>query len=235
MPNRWCNSAKIRREQIESGTDLTFNLVFKPLIVSLISNLSPRNVLEIGAGTGHLSKELFNIGLSVTAIEPSKGMFEVAKEVLTTSNVKLINCTSFELEKDEIYEVAFSHLVAHVVDDLLGFFHSVGQHLKKGGHFIFSIPHPCFYNEYKGFFGNEYSYMTPMAKNVSFTITKDAENIISGVPYHHRPLSEYINKLVESGFAIDGFDETYPNEEIQEKYGTKWETPRYCVFTCKKL
>lgn len=235
MPHRWCNSAQIRREQIESGADLTFNEVFKPLLVSRIKSLSPSNVLEVGAGTGHISKELSELGFSVTAIEPSAGMYGVAKDVLSLTDVRLLNCTSLELEKSELYEVAFSHLVAHVVDDLNEFFESVGRHLKATSHFIFSIPHPCFYNEYKGFFGAEYNYMTPMTKNVSFTITKDSKNTISGVPYHHRPLSEYINKLVESGFAIDGFDETYPAEDIQLKYGAKWESPRYCVFTCRKL
>lgn len=235
MPHRWCNSAKIRREQIESGVDLTFNEVFKPLLVNQIKNLSPSNVLEVGAGTGHISKELFDLGFFVTAIEPSAGMYEVAKDVLSLTDVRLLNCTSFELESDEFYQVAFSHLVAHVIDDLSAFFESIGQHLKANSHFIFSIPHPCFYNEYKGFFGDEYNYMTPMTKNVSFTITKDSQNTISGVPYHHRPLSEYFNKLVESGFAIDGFDETYPEDDIQLKYGAKWESPRYCVFTCSKL
>ncbi|MDT0511707.1 MULTISPECIES: class I SAM-dependent methyltransferase [unclassified Halomonas] len=235
MPHRWCNSAQIRREQIESGKDLTFNEVFKPLLVSRIKSLSPSNVLEVGAGTGHISNELFKLGFSVTAIEPSAGMYGVAKDVLSLTNVRLLNCASFDLEQDEFYEVAFSHLVAHVVDDLFAFFESIGQHLKANSHFIFSIPHPCFYNEYKGVFGDEYNYMTPMIKNVSFTITKDSQNTISGVPYHHRPLSEYFNKLVESGFAIDGFDETYPEDDVQEKYGAKWETPRYCVFTCKKL
>ncbi|MDT0502581.1 class I SAM-dependent methyltransferase [Halomonas sp. PAR7] len=235
MPHRWCNSAQIRREQIESEKDLTFNEVFKPLLVSRIKSLSPSNVLEVGAGTGHISNELFKLGFSVTAIEPSAGMYGVAKDVLSLTNVRLLNCASFDLEQDEFYEVAFSHLVAHVVDDLFAFFESIGQHLKANSHFIFSIPHPCFYNEYKGVFGDEYNYMTPMIKNVSFTITKDSQNTISGVPYHHRPLSEYFNKLVESGFAIDGFDETYPEDDVQEKYGAKWETPRYCVFTCKKL
>ncbi|MFT6625211.1 MAG: 2-polyprenyl-3-methyl-5-hydroxy-6-metoxy-1,4-benzoquinol methylase [Cycloclasticus sp.] len=235
MPHRWCNSAKIRRTQIESGIDLTFNEIFKPLIVRRISNLSPKEILEVGAGTGHLSKELSILGFSVTAIEPSLGMYEVAQEVLSETNVKLINTTSFELERQRLYDISFSHLVAHVVDDLISFFTSVGDHLETGGHFIFSIPHPCFYNDYKKFFGEEYNYMVSMAKNVSFTITKDSANLISGVPYHHRPLSEYINSLVKSGFAIDGFDETYPDDEIQKKYGAKWESPRYCVFTCKKL
>lgn len=235
MPHRWCNSAQIRREQIESGIDLTFNEVFKPLIVSRINGLRPGRVLEVGAGTGHISIELFKLGYSVTAIEPSLGMYLVAQDVLSLTDVKLLNCTSFELENDTFYEVAFSHLVAHVVDDLSAFFRSIGQHIEKNGHFIFSIPHPCFYNDYKRFFGDEYNYMVSMEKNVSFTITKDSKNTISGVPYHHRPLSEYFNKLVGSGFSIDGFDETYPDEHIQEKYGAKWETPRYCMFTCKKL
>mgnify|MGYP003678399956 CR=1 FL=1 len=235
MPHRWCDSAKKRREQIESGADLTFNEVFKPLIVSRIQSLSPSNILEIGAGTGHISKELFKLGFLVTAIEPSLGMYEVARDVLSSTDVRLVNCTSFELEKDKTYEAAISHFVAHVVGDLSGFFESVGQHLEKNSHFIFSIPHPCFYNEYKAFFGDEYNYMVPITKNVSFTITKDSENEIRDVPYHHRPLSDYFNTLVKSGFAIDRFDEIYPDDEIQEKYGNRWKTPRYCVFTCKKL
>lgn len=212
MPHRWCNSARIRREQIESGADLTFNEVFKPLIISRIKGLRPSRVLEVGAGTGHISIELFKLGFSVTAIEPSLGMYFIAKDILSSTDVKLVNCTSIDLECDTIYDVAFSHLVAHVVDDLSAFFRSIGKHLKKNGYFIFSIPHPCFYNDYKRFFGGEYNYMVPMKKNVSFTITKDLKNIISGVPYHHRPLSEYFNKLAEAGFVIDNFDETYPDE-----------------------
>ncbi|WP_373388543.1 class I SAM-dependent methyltransferase [Pseudomonas alcaligenes] len=235
MPHRWCNSARIRREQIESGLDLTFNEVFKPLFISRVTALSPSCILEIGAGTGHISKELSKGGISITAIEPSKGMFDVAKDVLTSTQVELINCTSFDLPKTKVYQVSISHMVAHVVDDLKGFFISIGDHLTQGGHFIFSIPHPCFYNDYKKFWGNEYNYMTPASQEVTFTITKDSENPISGVPYHHRPLSTYINTLVEAGFAIDGFDETYPNDEIQKMYGERWKSPRYCVFTCKKL
>jgi SAM-dependent methyltransferase len=235
MPHRWCNSARIRREQIESGKDLTFNEVFKPLLRTRVIALSPRQVLEIGAGTGHISKELAGCGLQITAIEPSKGMYEVAKDVLSESNVELINCTSYELPGTRIFDVALSNMVAHVVDDLVGFFSSVKDHLIHEGHFVFSIPHPCFYNEYKGFFGEEYNYMVPATKDVTFTITKDSDNTITGVPYHHRPLSTYFNDLVSAGFAIDGFHETFPDEEIQEMYGEKWKSPRYCVFTCKKL
>lgn len=235
MPHRWCSSAKIRREQIESGLDLTFNEVFRPLFINYIKNFSPKNILEVGSGTGHLSKYLSDIGLIATAIEPSLGMYKEAQDVLSSTNVRLINCTASELKKNDMFDMAFSHLVAHVVDDLLVFFESIGKHLDRSGHFIFSIPHPCFYNNYKKFFGDEYNYMVSMTKNVSFTITKDSKNVITGVPYHHRPLSEYFNKLVASEFAIDSFEEIYPSDKIQALYGARWESPRYCIFICTKL
>jgi SAM-dependent methyltransferase len=235
MQNKWCSSAALRRTQIESGSDITFNEVFKPIFVKAIAALRPKNVIEIGAGTGHLSKAIGKCGLVVTAIEPSKGMFLVAKEVLHGENVTLRNCSSFELPAGELFDVAFSHLVAHVVDDIEDFFRSIAIHLSPGAHLIFSIPHPCFYNAYKKFFGAEYNYMKCMKKDVTFSITKEPENLIAGVPYHHRPLSKYINALITTGFALDGFDETYPTEEVQEKYGKPWESPRYCVFMCRKL
>jgi hypothetical protein len=77
--------------------------------------------------------------------------------------------------------------------------------------------------------------MLPQSKKITFAITKDKTNLISGVPYHHRPLSCYINALVESGFAIDGLEEAWPTPAVQAMYEQEWENPRYCVFTCKKL
>ena len=235
MPHRWCNSAILRRNQIESGLDLTFNDVFKPYFFNKIEKISPKSILEVGSGTGHLSKELVILCDDITAIEPSKGMYDISLDVLNGLKVNTINCTSFELNKNSEFELAFSHLVAHVVEDLSSFLISVREHLQVGGHFIFSIPHPCFYNDYKKMFGSEYRYMKDSFKNISFSITKDNLNLITDVPYHHRPLSSYINKIVESGFNIDGFDEIYPSEEIQNKYGKAWLSPRYCVFMCKKL
>ncbi|MES9826600.1 MAG: class I SAM-dependent methyltransferase [Candidatus Thiodiazotropha endolucinida] len=235
MPHRWCNSAQVRRTQIESGIDITFNEVFQPLFIQKISELSPKHVLEVGAGTGHLSKAVSNLGYKVTAIEPSPGMYKTACDVLRGSDVHIFNIASQQITEVEEFDLAFSHLVAHVVDDLREFLLSLIPCIKKGGHFIFSIPHPCFYNEYKNFFGEEYNYMTSMSKEISFTITNDTKNIIEGVPYHHRPLSDYINSLVGSGFVVDGFLETYPEDDVQMLYGAMWEFPRYCAFVCKKL
>lgn len=235
MPTRWCSSADLRRSQIESGLDITFSEVFKPLISARVSEFRPLSVLEVGAGTGHLAREIACLGCDVTAIEPSSGMYAVASEVLCGSNVRLLNCTSFDLSSDTSFDLAYSHMVAHVVDDVLSFFSSIYRRLAGGGHFLFSIPHPCFYNSYKGIFGDEYAYMKSITRDISFTITKDPDNAISGVPYHHRPLSAYINDAIGAGFSLSRFDEIVPEAKIQAKYGESWTEPRYCLFTCAKL
>ncbi|AUQ75283.1 class I SAM-dependent methyltransferase [Phaeobacter piscinae] len=235
MPNRWNDAAHIRRNQIESGADVTFNDVFKPALLDLISNLHPENILEVGAGTGHLSKDISNLGLNVTAIEPSTEMYKVAQEVLSQTDVRLLNVASFDVTPPPYYDLAISHLVAHTVDDLEKFLRSIQDQLREDGCLIFSIPHPCFYNDYKKFFGEEYNYMTPMSKEVSFTITKEPQNVISGVPYHHRPISHYINSINSSGLLIEGLIEVYPDAKTQEKYGSLWSSPRYCIFNCKRI
>lgn len=231
MPARWCNSSELRKHQIESGLDLTFNEVFTPLFEAKVVDFCPSSVLEVGAGTGHMARNIASLGYKVTAIEPSKGMFSIASQVLYGSSAKVINCSADELPYDDLFDLAYSHLVVHVIDDLISFFTSIRRHLHPGGQFIFSLPHPCFYNGYKGLFGSEYEYIKPMIKNVEFTITKDPSNKISGVPYHHRPLSAYINGAISAGFQMNYLEEIMPSAEIQAKYGTPWKEPRYCVFS----
>lgn len=235
MPHRWSDAAEIRRFQIESDLDLTFGEVFRPLFMSEMRRLSPRRALEIGAGTGHLAKAVYSLGIEVTAIEPSPGMHAVAADVLKDTQVRLINCRSDELDQSLQFNVVYSHMVAHVVEDLQGFYASAAVHLGSGGYFIFSVPHPCFYNDYKNYFGEEYKYIEPMKKTISFTITKDPTNVITDVPYHHRPLSSYINELIAVGFALDAFQEICPDPLVEAKYGAPWLVPRYCVFVCRKL
>lgn len=76
MPHRWCDSAKLRKNQIESGIDITFNEVFKPQFVKIVQDLMPQSILEIGGGTGHLSLALSKIMPNILMLEPSSGMNE---------------------------------------------------------------------------------------------------------------------------------------------------------------
>ena len=235
MPQRWDDFASVRRDQIESGKDLTFTNVFLPYYINLVEELHPESLIEVGCGTGHLSKNLSNHVNKTIAIEPSKGMHSVAEKVVGGSGVQLFCLRAEDFKSAHPFDLIISHMVLQLVDNIESFIASVARLMGNHSRFVFAIPHPCFYNDYKNFFGpSEYHYMEERAKSVSFAVTKDPNTKISGVPYCHRPLSRYFFVLKKFGFYVVDFQETFPEQEIQSLYGMVWESPHYCVFHAQR-
>lgn len=230
MEATWDKAGDTRRRQIESGSDLTFCQVFVPYYVDLITRLKPTSLLEVGCGTGHLSARLAECVPAVVAIEPSRGMYEIAVQVLTDCRVTLHNSAVQHYHDDMCFDVIISHMCVQVVDDLDAFLSGVARHMSERSLFVFALPHPCFYNDYKRFFtSNEYEYMNESRKVVSFTITKEPGTRISNVPYNHRPLSRYFSCLRDHKLLLADFVEVYPEPAIQALYRTTWNVPRYCI------
>lgn len=231
MPESWDNAAELRKEQIESGLDLTFSKVFLPYYLKLVTDLRPSSVLEVGCGTGHLSSELSKLISKVVSLEPSLGMHAVASEVLSDTRVQLINKRVQDLQIEQTFDLILSHMCIQTIDNIGDFLEPIRILMNVGSHFVFTIPHPCFYNDYKGFFSSEeYSYIIPMKKNITFSVTKDPDRPISGVPYNHRPLSCYFDSLRRHDMLVADFHEIIPEPTVQSLYGANWDTPRYCVF-----
>lgn len=235
MPESWDSAAELRKEQIESGLDITFSKVFLPYYLKLVTDSRPSSVLEVGCGTGHLSSELSKLIAKVVAIEPSPGMHTVAREVLNGSGVQLINKRVQDIKIEQTFDLIISHMCIQTTNNIGDFLGSVRVLMNEGSCFVFTIPHPCFYNDYKRFFSSkEYSYIVPMKKNITFSITNDPDRPISGVPYNHRPLSCYFDFLKKHDMLVADFHEIIPEFTVQNLYGANWETPRYCVFHIKK-
>ncbi len=233
MPSRWNNAAKIRRTQIESGIDITFCYVFVPLYKKYVSEIKPNSILEIGAGTGHLALELSKHCSSYTAIEPSIGMYNVANEVLHNHDIEVLNCKIEDFKAKNSFNLVFSHLCAHAIEDIDSLFRKMYELVTTDGEWMFSIPHPCFYNEYKKMIPQNYLYMKEIKVDFDLKITKD-NKVIEKIPYYHRPLNVYINKMAKNGLILSSMNEIFPNEEVQLLYGDKWIQPRYIVFSGRR-
>jgi len=231
MPERWNKAAQLRKEQIESGLDITFNRVFVPHFQKCIEAETPRSVLEVGCGTGHLSAKLVKICQDIEALEPSPGMHAVAAEVLADSEVVLHHVSAEKFKSNRKFDVVLSHLCGHVVADLDSFFRSCAAFVAPSGSFILSLPHPCFWNEYRRVFPTEdYRYMQEAFASTTLYITKDPNRPIEAMPFHHRPLSRYLNALHGCGMALKSLDEIVPSKAVQAEYDAEWLFPRYCVL-----
>lgn len=73
------------------------------------------SILDVGCGTGALSKLLFDKGLKVTGVDPSKGMLAQANKRLRNKNIELIEIISGEKLPflDNSFDIVISSYVAH--------------------------------------------------------------------------------------------------------------------------
>ena len=151
--------------------------------------------------------------------------------MLKDTNVKVARSSVQEFESKDKYDMIISHMCVQTVSNLNNFFFSISKLIKSNSTFCFSFPHPCFYNYYKRFFKeDEYQYSRAALKNITLTITKDPNRPIRGIPYHHRPLNEYVKSLKMVDMCLKDMDEILPDKDIQSLYGSPWKEPRYLVL-----
>lgn len=233
----WCDLSEIRKIQIESNKDITFSKVFVPKYLEKLSEFKGKKIIEIGCGTGHLAKELTSLieFENYIALEPSLGMYQKAKDLLRDHNyLELNNFSIGDLKCTNKVDIILAHLVFHVVEDIDTLLIDSFERLKYHGKLLISLPHPCFYNDYKKIFNeDEYFYISEIKTDTVFMISQDNTNDVK-VPYIHRSISYYINKFSKAGFKIIELEEIFPEESIQILYPDLWHTPRYCIFYLEK-
>jgi SAM-dependent methyltransferase len=89
--------------------------------------------LEIGAGTGRVTRRLVDLGAAVTAVEPDPGLAEYLAAVTEERSVKII-VASFEEAPlvDEVFDVAVAAMSFHWIDQQVGLT-KLGRVLRPGG------------------------------------------------------------------------------------------------------
>ncbi|PCK31578.1 class I SAM-dependent methyltransferase [Pseudoalteromonas piscicida] len=233
----WSEAAKLRVEQIESGIDKTFHCVFLPLWKNRLAVHNTNCVLEVGAGTGHLAKRIYSQCSELEVIDSSAEMINVSRAVLQETNVKVIKADgkTYRPEANKKYTIIYSHMCFHTTSNLEQLVANIYNLLESNGSLLFSIPHPCFYEDYKRYFADSYDYYEEMFKTVKLNISTDPERFLGEVPFFHRPLEQYTDLLFQSNFCITGLKELSPKkEDISDTYPL-WDKPRYLFIECKKL
>jgi SAM-dependent methyltransferase len=103
----------------------------------------PGAILELGAGTGRLTRRLLAAGHDVLGVDPSGPMLEHARRRLApfTGRVQLVQASAQSMHFEQRFQlvVAPYGMVAHLHADgeRLAVFRNVYVHLKPGGVFLF--------------------------------------------------------------------------------------------------
>jgi SAM-dependent methyltransferase len=91
-------------------------------------------VVEIGCGTGKLTRDLVERGLRVEAIEPDADLIAVARRILPEGSVRFHDSTLEEIELAGSYPAVFAATSFHWIDPAVGWQKVAGM-LEPGGLF----------------------------------------------------------------------------------------------------
>lgn len=210
----WDCNIKTRAEDLEQGTDLTYTQIIKPWVLSQIClpNSCDRRILDIGCGCGYLTNAVYETTSAlITGIDISPCSITYAQKKYPTL---FFECRDLYQDAFEVhYDTALAVMVLNNMPDLAHFFPIVYDALNPGGKLVAVIPHPVFWTR-KHLHADSFSYMQEGCYSVPFS-TKGRSDYAAEILYFHRPLSMYLNHIVETGFRIERICELCETEASQ--------------------
>jgi len=171
-----------------------------PALRALLPDMAGLAVLDLGCGFGWFCRWVREAGAGqVLGLDVSEKMLARAHE--TTSD-RAIVYRQADLETVDLpsaaFDLAYSALALHYIDNLAGLLATVHRALVPGGHFVFSAEHPLYTAQ-----GPDYLDEGP----------RTSDWLAKGVVKQHRTLATMLNLLAGAGFSLRHVEEWGPTRE----------------------
>lgn len=199
-------AAKYDKEFGDEG-DYSHKYIIYPSLIKELgeNNLKGKKVLDLGCGTGTLTRKLSTLNAEAIGIDFSEEMITYAKIRDTTDTItyKLLDIRNDLPFKDESFDMVFQIMVLHSIEDQ--FINNIASEtnriLKSKGECIVVIPHPFFVKDFKSI---EYPDKDIYLSHYQSEFTWKQFNEVCNSPtlFNLRPLEFYVNAFCEVGFSI---------------------------------
>lgn len=218
--------------------DASRRYVLNPVLFELLGDVRGKQILDAGCGTGYLCRMLAQRGARVTGVEPAATMFNYA---VARENADPQGVTHAQQDLSELsgYNNSFDIVVCNMVLMDIPDYHLAIRNciaaLKSGGQFVFSLLHPCFDEIDNADF--EQGYRVKGYIRVQEYFDEFAIKQTYGVAIH-RPLSAYINFVIDNGCMIQRIIEPMLSPEGLVALGANnrnMHVPNFIVISASKM
>jgi SAM-dependent methyltransferase len=232
----WAQSARWWQDTFTGGADPEY----VEQILPLVSRHLPRSgrVLDVGTGEGQVAR-LAAVGRSVVGVDPTWPQLEEARR--RGGGPLYARATAARLPfATGSFDAAVACLVLEHLDELEETLAEIGRVLRRGGRFLLLMNHPLLQAPGSGWIddqilGEQYWRIGPYLVEDS-----SVEEVDKGVfvPFVHRPLSRYVNLLVDHGMLVTRMEEPAPPAGFlarAEEYADAATIPRLLFLLAEKL
>jgi SAM-dependent methyltransferase len=210
-----------------------------PALRAMLPDVRGLRVVDLGCGFGWFCRWAREYGAArVLGLDISGNMLARARSApMAGVAYEKVDLERLDLPADS-FDLAYSSLAFHYVENIAGLFAAVHRALVPGGHFVFSIEHPvymapsspawCIDAEGKKTWPlNQYSMEGPRV----------TDWLARGVVKHHRTLATTLNLLLRSGFAIGHVEEFCPTSgqiATQPELAEERERPMFVMIAASR-
>ena len=201
-----------------------------PALEPLLPDFSGKEVLDLGCGYGwHCAYAAEHGAAHVTGVGLSEKMLEVARQKASFPQVEYLHAAIEDVDfPPESFDVVFSSLAIHYLQDFPALAEKVRTWLKPGGDFVFSVEHPIFtaYGNQDWYYDEQGNILHFPVDNYFYEGQRQAVFLGEDVVKYHRTLTTYLDTLLTGGFALRRVVEAKPPERMLDIPGMKDELRR---------
>jgi 2-polyprenyl-3-methyl-5-hydroxy-6-metoxy-1,4-benzoquinol methylase len=186
-----------------------------PAIRSMLPDLKGMDIIDLGCGFGWFSRWAIDQGAThVFGIDVSENMLAQAKATehpnITYRQADLEHLTLPRAS----FDLAYSSLVLHYIEDIRGLFATIHGALRPGGHIVFSTEHPIYTapTSPQWATGADSRRIWPLDRYL-VEGPRTTDWLAKGVIKHHRTIGTTLTLLIQAGFTITHVEEFCPSAE----------------------
>ncbi|WP_429806700.1 class I SAM-dependent methyltransferase [Ensifer sp. B1-9] len=204
----------------------------RPAALALVGEVAGLRVLDAGCGGGAHAAALLERGATLTGIDRSAGLLEIAHRRLAGRARLLVADLNEPLPfEDGAFDVVLASLVMHYLQDWSPPLRQFNRVLAKGGRLVFSTHHP--------FMDHQLSGHDNYFETYSFDDSWERGGRTIKMRFWHRPLHAMIDALASAEFRIETVSEPQPDPKARSLFPKAYESlstkPRFLFFSAAKV
>ncbi|MFC3326016.1 class I SAM-dependent methyltransferase [Mesorhizobium cantuariense] len=187
-----------------------------PALRAMLPDVGGLRVVDLGCGFGWFCRWARENGAAqVLGLDLSEKMLARARAASSDTGIIYERADLDQLSLPQArFDLVYSSLAFHYVEDVLRLFETVHQALSPGGHFVFSTEHPIFMAPTKpGWVIDTHGRKTWPVDQYLVEGPRSTDWLAKGVVKHHRTIGTTLNVLIQAGFTINHVEEFCPTAE----------------------